>query len=64
MTLGYFQSKSLQGVQRVRVWELLFLPVKDVVFLGLWTFSLGGKRVRWGDEDILIDSQGRITREM
>jgi ceramide glucosyltransferase len=64
VALGYFQSTSLRGVQKVRAWELLFLPLKDVVFLGLWGVSLRGNRVRWGDQDISIDSQGRITREM
>jgi ceramide glucosyltransferase len=68
VVLGGVQNSSLRGVAGgVRVWELLFLPVKDLLFLGIWAASLTGNQVRWGDEDILIDRQGRIestTREM
>lgn len=42
-------------------WQALFLPWKDALYLGLWVASLRGNTVRWGDRDITIDSQGRIT---
>ena len=42
-------------------WQTLFLPWKDVLYLGLWLASLRGNTVRWGDRDLTIDSQGRIV---
>lgn len=42
-------------------WQVLFLPWKDAIYLGLWVASLWGRTVRWGDREITIDSEGRIV---
>lgn len=61
--LGLSQSMSLKGVEsRTRPWEVSFLPFKDVFFLGLWARSLWGNRVVWGQDEIQVDSEGRIVR--
>lgn len=61
VALGAIQSLSLRGVRSgSSLFQLLFLPLKDLVFLGLWAASLRGNKVHWGSEEIEVDSQGRI----
>lgn len=59
--MGGAQHLALAGSWR-SLWQVLFLPWKDLLYLGLWFGSLGGRRVRWGEREIVIDSQGRIER--
>lgn len=61
IALGAVQNASLKGVRGGSgLFELLFLPLKDLVFIWLWAASLRGNKVQWGDESIEVDSEGRI----
>lgn len=48
------------GGRAAGVWQALFLPWKDALYLGLWMASLRGHTVRWGERELTVDSQGRI----
>jgi ceramide glucosyltransferase len=56
---GYKTHRDLGG-RRGQAWQVLFLPWKDALYLGLWFASLRGNTVRWGERELTIDSQGRI----
>lgn len=58
--LGRRQSLALPGVSPISSWMVVFLPLKDLFYLGLWLSSLVGHRVCWGERTILIDREGRI----
>ncbi len=57
--MGGLQHLALAGSWR-SLWQVFFLPWKDLLYLGLWFGSLKGRRVRWGERELVIDSQGRI----
>jgi ceramide glucosyltransferase len=67
--LGWCSLRVLCGLKAYRdlggpargAWQTLFLPWKDVLYLGLWVASLWGNTVRWGDREITIDREGRIV---
>ena len=58
---GFFQSRNLAvpGCEH-RVEEYVFLPLKDVVYLGLWFIALFGQEVSWGGQKVRFDKAGRI----
>lgn len=43
------------------LWQTLFLPCKDALFLCLWMASWRGREVVWGDRRLRLDAQGRIV---
>lgn len=45
------------------LWQVLFLPWKDAVYLGLWLASLKGQAVSWGERRLRIDREGKIVSE-
>lgn len=57
---GVSQDRSLASPAS-RGWWSVFLPLKDLVFLALWTTALTGNQVTWGDRRLTIDSDGRIV---
>ncbi len=57
---GAAQHLALAGSWR-SLWQALFLPWKDLLYLGLWFGSLYGRRVRWGERELEIDAEGRIV---
>lgn len=59
--LGGITSRALKA-QKPALWESLFLPWKDLLYLGLWFGSLWGRQVRWGDRQLVVDSEGRIVK--
>lgn len=61
LACGWSSHRALGGELRDS-WQVLFLPWKDALYLGLWMASLRGNVVRWGDREITIDSEGRILR--
>lgn len=62
MLLGAVQHLGLAGSVR-SLWQVVSLPWKDLLYLGLWFGSLRGQRVRWGERELEIDSEGRIVVE-
>lgn len=42
------------------LWQVALLPWKDLLYLALWFGSLRGRRVRWGERELVIDTEGRI----
>lgn len=44
------------------IWQVLLLPWKDVLYLGLWAAALSGNSVYWGNRRLSIDRQGRIIK--
>lgn len=62
IALGALQSRGLKGVGTGgSLLELLFLPLKDLVFLWLWVSSINGNTVQWGAEELEIDSDGKVV---
>lgn len=62
-SLGWLQDRFLSpSSQAARPWQILFLPWKDVVYLGLWASSLWGRKVMWGHQEITLDGEGKITK--
>jgi ceramide glucosyltransferase len=58
---GCLQNLHLsEDGRRSRTWEHLLLPVKDGFFLILWLLSFKGRRVKWGEQEIEVDKDGRI----
>lgn len=57
---GWKTHRCLGGKLRDS-WQILFLPWKDALYLGLWMGSLRGNIVRWGEREITIDQEGRIV---
>lgn len=60
--MGAAQHLALAGSWR-SLWQTVFLPWKDLLYLGLWFGSLRGSRVRWGERELEIDKEGRILAE-
>lgn len=56
---GAVQHFCLKGSWR-SLWQVALLPWKDALYLVLWFGSLRGRRVRWGQRELVIDSCGRI----
>lgn len=56
---GGVTHRALAGSWR-GLWQVAFLPWKDLLYLGLWFGSMWGNRVRWGERELVIDGQGRI----
>lgn len=50
------------GGARRALWQVLFLPWKDVLYFGLWLASFKGQTVRWGERFVRIDRIGRILK--
>ncbi len=49
------------GTRAGRLRHALWAPIKDALYLVLWFGSLFGAKVRWGERELTIDSQGRIV---
>ena len=61
-TAGFVQAQKLApSHHQQRQWEWLLLPLKDLLYLGLWATSLTGNSVTWGDQTLHLDSEGRIV---
>lgn len=61
VALGTLQGAFLYSGAPRRVWDYLWFPLKDLLYLLLWGRSLVGQRVVWGRREITIDSSGRIV---
>lgn len=60
---GSLQSWFLRPPESPKApWSTLLLPLKDLLFLVLWARSCWGSEVRWGEQKIEVDSEGRILR--
>lgn len=60
IAFGAKQSLELKGVEPSPLWQTLFLPLKDLVYLFLWAASFGRREVTWGEHRLQIDALGRI----
>ena len=62
LAAGFVQAEKLSPAHHKRTqWEWLLLPVKDLLYLGLWAASLKGNSVTWGDRTLHLDGEGRIV---
>jgi hypothetical protein len=56
MTAGWW---GLRSRDVLRLWPLI--PLRDLWATGVWMAGLFGRRVRWRDLELTLDSQGRIV---
>jgi ceramide glucosyltransferase len=58
ITLHYASRAALRAPAPGTPW---LIPLRDVLGLAVWVASLVGRRVRWRDQSLVVDGEGRIV---